>query len=235
MMTAKQFIEEFQRTRHVTITRTGRNSVRAYGNTLSQADKDLLRFHRRALFAALVGIDLDMMPVLSEREYAAAGIHRLTPKGGFTHSLGDDQRDRLIFGLVRVDADEQDQLDRTARIIGRSAHVVGTPRRAHGDSPFEGLLPDTVARVEAAFPRMNAVQRVRFAKIADDYRLLKHELAHGFTHFSASEVEPRLASPRSCLNPAVLQGSRSQDEEMQARREGRATKIPKRRDHHEPR
>ena len=95
-------------------------------------------------------------------------------------------------------------------------------------------------RIAKAFGLLSQEHQERFWAIAGAWRVLKMDMRkaeHTFTNFRAEDLEPRLASMRSSLNPASIEQvmmdgePMTQEDRVIARREGRERKIRKRRNH----
>jgi hypothetical protein len=112
MITARQFIEEIERTRGVVFVAQGDELLVLQPKGLTPHDRRVIKHHRDELLAALRDKDFALRPVVGRERYPAIGFVRLPETGQWTHPEGDAVGDRILAGLVDLDTAERDATER---------------------------------------------------------------------------------------------------------------------------
>jgi hypothetical protein len=123
-MTARQFIEEIERTRGVVFVAQSDELLVLRPDSLTPHDRRVVRHHAPELVAALHGENRPLRPAIDFDRYSALGFVRIPETGAWTHPEGDEVGDRILAGLVDFDVAEHDATDRRRR-----AGALPYPRR----------------------------------------------------------------------------------------------------------
>ena len=112
MITARQFIDEIERTRGVVFVVQGAELLVLQPDGLTPQDRRVLKHHWPELVAALHGEDGPLRPTVDLDRYPALGFVRIPETGAWTHPEGDAVGDRILAGLVDFDVAKHDATER---------------------------------------------------------------------------------------------------------------------------
>jgi hypothetical protein len=103
-MLAIDFIRKFEQRYNVKLR--GNNRITARGAKLTDAQRELLKLHRRELLDALHGdVTAELKAtVVEEKDFESVGLFTIDGGKRLTHDLGDDYADDILSGLIPIDA-----------------------------------------------------------------------------------------------------------------------------------
>lgn len=136
MITARQFIEEIERTRGVVFVAQDDELLVLQPEGLTAQERQAIAHHQPELVEALHGRNRALRPFVTVDRYPALGLLQIPETGQWTHPEGDAVGERILVGLVDLATAIRDAIDR---------------KRQAGVLPFPALEDAVVTEIHPGF------------------------------------------------------------------------------------